>query len=127
MLSAYLSVAVLNLCTFVSLFVSYMGAWLRMRRDCSNGMLLACVLFNSCGLLLSILLIVAIRHKLCCHQFLLGFFFGKGRSHLFSVPSLFYFMHFHSFLITSLYFCLALCLFIGIELTFRSFLDVLSM
>ncbi|XP_017692658.1 PREDICTED: chromobox protein homolog 3 isoform X3 [Lepidothrix coronata] len=36
-------------------------------------MLLACVLFNSYGLLLSILLIVALRYKLRCHQFLLGF------------------------------------------------------
>ncbi|XP_017692655.1 PREDICTED: chromobox protein homolog 3 isoform X1 [Lepidothrix coronata] len=42
-------------------------------RNCSNGMLLACVLFNSYGLLLSILLIVALRYKLRCHQFLLGF------------------------------------------------------
>ncbi|XP_032545132.1 chromobox protein homolog 3 isoform X1 [Chiroxiphia lanceolata] len=42
-------------------------------RNCSNGMLLACVLFNSYGLLLSILLIVALHYKLRCHQFLLGF------------------------------------------------------
>jgi len=42
-----------------------------MRREYSNGMLLACILFNSYGLLLSILLTVAAHHKLCSHQLLL--------------------------------------------------------
>lgn len=79
----------LHLCD-ICLNVSYIGAWLRMRRDCSNGMLLACILFNSYGLLLGILLIVAIHHKLYSHQLLL--FFGKGSNHIFlsTIPFLFY-------------------------------------
>lgn len=128
MLSAVLKCSCLeflHLCD-ICLNVRYIGAWLRMRRDCSNGMLLACILFNRYGLLLSILLIVAIHHKLCSHQLLLCFF-EKVVTTFFGVPSLFYFMHFHSYLTTFLYFCLmlflALCLFTGIELTFRSFIN----